>query len=193
MNFCIVENIVPEGDINYMFDVQRDLNTEYENGWRERPMTDYLANALHEFYGEFWKELEGLWKYFGKCPVYREKAVFELVDTVCFMTSAIILKLDDQWNSEMTRVFNLPAEKDTTQDLLLRLGRQLTNIHGTRFDKTDFQIWLSTCLYLIDVTPEQFMNAYNLKVERNRHRARNGAMDGTYDKSKETELKIDLG
>lgn len=195
--------LIKQGDIACIFDTQRELNILY-NGedWALINSSDFHCAALHEFYGEFWKELEGVWKFFGNCPINREAAIFELVDVVCFMTSVILI-VEDFWltkqGSDKDRnswpmAFEDEYEYDlgNKQSLLMECGKFLSSMVSNNFNRVDFQIWLTLCLHVLEVSPEKFMEAYLKKTELNRHRAVNGAVEGTYDKSKEPELRIEL-
>lgn len=197
--------LLTRGDVQYIMDMQRELNAEYHGSdWRDKlKFGELMMCARFELLAEYLREIEGMWKFFGNCPINREKALFELVDYVSFFGSALALGSEQVpafHNEQIEQLDSFERSTVIKQVEALHLMANPNFMGGVVMDES----WSTThavltltavvqvALRLIDVSAEEFMVAYNKKASLNFHRANNGAVDGTYDKSKETPLYVEL-
>lgn len=189
--------LLTEGDVNYIMNMQRELNAAYHGSdWINKLNAQELfACAQFELCAEFMREIEGMWKFFGNCKIDREKALFELVDFASFFCSGI--STFHQGGVKLRSVM-MRLQVSTDRKQVLAVTNQLHNLsRGVETHNADglAEVVLDTVHYglsLIDVSAEEFMIAYNKKAALNFHRAENGAVAGTYDKSNEPPLFVGL-
>lgn len=185
--------IGPSELLNQMAKDQEELNQIYNPEWKSVSPIAYSISALHEFTGEFMKEIEGLWSFFGNKPVDIQKAIFELTDFWFFyMSRCLVAETAPRAPSYVLRCL----QEDQTDNIRIAHSLKLLSEEISNPLCTDPNFMLE-CVRLV-VTKilgqpfKVFIEAYEIKRERNLHRAANGALDGTYDKSQETELKLEL-
>ena len=195
-----------------LFVMQLETNELYQSTWRDVPAWQYHAAATKEMV-EMMDEVEVNWKFYGSNKTQEfEKALFELVDTVHFLLTYVMLTdWPTQSRSVETALFHQPKTDhwddmfgdgfddmvaDHTMTIADAFPAMLDCFHkmtATSTTSTKIEL-ISRVIYFgskaLGYTITDYLDAHKLKNDRNRIRAAGGAIEGTYDKSQETELKL---
>lgn len=188
------------GDVKYIINRQAYLNELYHGKkWMHVLEVDGLkTSAMFEYIGEFGREIEGLWKHFGNCPINREAALFELVDTVSYICSYYnfednLIEADQSEIDQIDITHFKHCDKPVIRNILNNYVSVLADHSSLIYCSTlELITFVAVHLFLIDVSADQFMLAYEKKSALNMHRAMNGAVDGSYDKTNENKPTVQL-
>jgi hypothetical protein len=195
--------LVNSKELIYMFLAQELLNEKY-NGkdWRDQVSRGKAKIAFLDEVSEFARELEPTWKWWsGKAQaktIDRDKAIFELIDAIHF---GLLLILHQYSPEEIIQEINrrIPPEasvKVYQGDPHDNFSDSVANfLKGVNFN---CRVAISMLLDVIEsggwliggLNSGDLFVAYGMKNKLNAKRVEGGQLQGTYDKSREAELKL---
>lgn len=195
--------LVNTKELTYMFLAQEILNEKY-NGkeWRDHVSIGKAKIAFLDEVSEFVRELEPDWKWWsGKAQaktIDRDKAIFELIDVVHFGLLMILHRysLEDIVAELGRRVPPESSAKVYQGDEHDNFADSVANfLKGVDFN---CRVAISMLLDVIEsggwmikgLNMGDLFIAYGKKNKRNAERVDGGQLQGTYNKSEETELKL---
>lgn len=195
--------LVNNKELIYMFLAQELLNEKY-NGkdWRNQVAIGKAKIAFLDEVSEFVRELEPTWKWWsGEAQaktIDRDKAIFELIDAIHFGLLLILHQYSlEEIVEEMIRP--VPPESsvavyhgdehdnfsDSVANFLKGVNFNCRVAISMLLDVIESGGWLIKGLNAGDI-----FIAYGKKNKLNSERVDGGQLQGTYDKSKEAELKL---
>ncbi|CAL9995360.1 nucleoside triphosphate pyrophosphohydrolase [Vibrio phage K397] len=177
--------------------LQVETNEVYDANWRSNNTLVQFKTAANVERSEMHDEVETLWKWYEPNPVWApEKALFELVDTVHFAASCILvnravgiedtLVMLELGNHVFTNVTPFNEAEDWWSSFMHHVGVNALIQQPCE----SLAYYIGSMLSTLGYTPEQYMKAHYMKNERNRARASGGVMSGGYDKSTEKPLEL---
>lgn len=159
--------------------------------WYEVWDRNAARNSIYREYAEFLDEVEKYWHCYKPNPTFdRDAAIFELVDIVHFMLTAMLI---DAAPEELATDVNFPKSHGMTTSVMEQVEGSFTEFMCKQ-KPWHFAIFLNHACRFFGITETQYMAAHMAKNARNRVRAAGGVMDGKYDKGVEAPLVLsDLG
>ncbi|CAL9996914.1 nucleoside triphosphate pyrophosphohydrolase [Vibrio phage K469] len=186
-----------QGHLLEILRMQVETNDTYDANWRDNNTLLQFKTAAGVERTEMLDEIEVLWKWYEPNPTWEpEKALFELVDTVHFAASCLLIGRPVGVEDKL-KTFELSSHVYTGVDAFKEADDwwvSFTNSMG--MGSIMVQPCESLCYYIgamvsvLGYTHEQYMAAHYKKNQRNLERANGGVMVGSYDKSAEVPLEL---
>lgn len=183
-------------ELKFMLEAQEQLNIKYSGDeWRNNITMGQAKFALHEEVAEFINELRPAWKWWGKVEkLDRDKAIFEYIDVLHF---AMLIALFNFYPDELETFLPVGGDMGMNHiDMYNQFSKAIQRflIQVDQHNIQDVVVGLYNIINIgakiLDLKDGEVFEAYLKKNALNHKRVENGALDGSYDKSKEESLSL---